>query len=314
MNRHFKKYLFYFLGRIFYALRFYDKSIFYYSKGLRFRIFFLDIQDRYKKSILKGKQKNSYVVKGGLGDILQHLPFMIENKSLSFIVLTYFKGAAKFLEDLGISNCKFIYYVDRIEYSRYNKLLNEKINVYQCPRNILFKSPPFLKINVDFQDKQRKVIGVHLNSSHMNQINTIPELFFLNLTKKIIKNKFNLLVFCSDQEFKKMKEIKSKFIKYSHNLNVIDNLACVPNCDAFIGSDSAFKTMSSMLGIPTIVIIPNNQTSTFTKRTFLHPYVGREIMSIYTFTNINEKKISNCLSYVEKKLNEIFGLDSSQHE
>ena len=100
MNRHLRKIFFYCLGRFFYLVGLYDKATFYYSKAIRFRFFFIDIQDRYKKSITRGSANKSFLLKGGIGDILQHLPFMLENKSLRYIVVTHFSEAKYFLENL----------------------------------------------------------------------------------------------------------------------------------------------------------------------------------------------------------------------
>jgi hypothetical protein len=306
MNRHIRKLFFYFLGRLFYKVRLYDKATFYYSEALRFRFFFLDIQERYLQSIIKSKEENFYVIKGGIGDILQYLPFVLENKKLHYVVLTYFKDARNFFVSLGVKNCKFIYYESREDYSKYNKLLNTQKNTYQCPRSIFFKSHPFGGIKKILFDNKRKTIGLHFNSSQMNQINTFPIGLQTKLIKMLIKDKFNLIVFSSKNEFKKMKIIKSRFIKYSHDLDLIKNLARVNNCDIFIGSDSAFKTMSSMLKIPTIVIIPNDQTSSFTKRMFFEPYTKKNILSIFLLKVTNNKKMNNLLISIQKKISDIF--------
>lgn len=302
MNRHFKKFFFYFLGLYFQIIGSHKKAIFYFSKAIRFRFFFMDIQKRYKKSIIKSKVKGSYVIKGGIGDILQYLPFVLENKGLRYIVLTYFKDAPVFFTSLGIVNCQFIYYSDRYEYGKYNRLLNSQKNTYSCPRDVFFSRVPFKAVKEKFLDVSRKLVGLHFNSSQINLINTIPKKLQINMIKMLVKEKYNVIVFSSNNEFKTMEKIKSKFVKYSHDINLIKNLAKVIHCDFFIGSDSAFKTMASMLKIPTLIIVPNDQTSPFTKRMFFEPYLNSKTLSIYHFKKNTSQDFAKTLTYVKKRI------------
>ncbi len=303
MNRHLKKFFFYFLGRFFFSIRSYKKATYYFSKAIRFRFFFIDIQERYKESIFKSKVRGSFVIKGGIGDILQYLPFVLENKKFRYFVLTYFKDAPGFFSDLGVTNCKFIYYFDRNEYGKYNKLLNSQKNTYPCPRDVFFSLPPVKDVKEKFIDANRKIVGLHFNSSQINLIHTVPQNLRRELINMLIKNQFNVIVFSSNDEYKAMEKMKSKYIKYSHNTNLIKNLAKVIHCDFFIGSDSAFKTMSSMLRIPTIVIYPNIKMSSFGARMFFKPYLKAKILSIYKFKKNTEEEINKVLSFVQSKIN-----------
>jgi ADP-heptose:LPS heptosyltransferase len=105
-----------------------------------------------------------------------------------------------------------------------------------------------------------------------------------------------------------MEKIKSKFVKYSHDTNLINNLAKVTHCDFFIGSDSAFKTMSSMLKIPTIVIYPNIKMSSFGYRMFFKPYLSSKTLSICHFKNNTRKEIIKTLTHIKKIMLLFFGL------
>lgn len=285
----------------------YQKANFYFSKAIRFRFFFMDIQERYKRSIFKSNVKGSYVIKGGIGDILQYLPFVLKNKELRYVVLTYFKDAPKFFFDLGVTNCQFIYYFDRYEYGKYNRLLNSKKNIYQCPRDIFFSSQPFKGIKEKFVDANRKLVGLHFNSSQINLVHTIPKDLQKDLINMLIKDQFNVIVFSSNDEYKAMEKIKSKFVKYSHDINLIKNLAKVIHCDFFVGSDSAFKTMSSMLKIRTIVIYPNIKMSSFGQRMFFEPYLKAKILSIYKLKKDTSEEISKTLSLVKNEITLLLG-------
>jgi hypothetical protein len=302
MNKPFKKIFFYFLGRFFYAVGLFNKATIYYSHATKIRFFFLDIQERYKKSILKSKRGNFYIIKGGIGDILQHLPFMLENKNLKFFILTYFSDAQAFLHNLGVYNCKFIYYFNKYEYRKYTRLLNLKKNVYSCPRDIFFSKLPFEGIEERFVDVKRRTIGLHFNSSQMGLIKTIPKALQEKLIKMLIINDFNVIVFSSHKEYLAMDKIKSICVKYSHAINLEKNLAKVIHCDFFIGSDSAFKTMSTMLKIPTLVIIPNDEVSSFGHRMFFQPYLITKILTICRLKKNTTEEINKTLSFVQKKL------------
>ncbi len=268
----------------------------------------MDVQERYKKSILKSKVKGTYVIKGGIGDILQYLPFVLENKKLRYIVLTYFKDAPNFFFGLGITNCQFIFYSNKDEYSRYNIMLNSNNNIYSCPRNIFFSSIPFKGIKEKFIDTNRKLVGLHFNSSQINLIHTIPKQLQISLIRMLVKEKFNVIVFSSNNEYRTMEKIKSKYVKYSHDINLINNLAKVIPCDFFIGSDSAFKTMASMLKLPTIVIYPNIKMSSFGHRMFFEPYLNSKTLSICHFKKNTSEEISKTLTHIKKKMLLLFGV------
>jgi hypothetical protein len=302
MNRHFKKFFFYFLGLFFQTIGSHKKAIFFFSKAIRFRFFFMDIQKRYKKSIIKSKATGSYVIKGGIGDILQYLPFVLKNKKIRYIVLTYFKDAPNFFFGLGITNCQFIFYSNKDEYGKYNRSLNCQKNIYQCPRDIFFSSQPFKGIKEKFIDAKRKVVGLHFNSSQINTAHTIPKDLQKKLINMLIRDQFNVIVFSSNDEYKAMEKIKSKFVKYSHDSNLIKNLAKVIHCDFFVGSDSAFKTMSSMLKIHTIVIYPNIKMSSFGQRMFFEPYLKEKILSIYKLNKNTSEEISKTLSLMKNEI------------
>jgi hypothetical protein len=85
MNRHFKKYYFYFLARIFDSLGLYEKSVHCYAETIRFRSFFWDSQARYAIAITKNPKKINLQIQGGIGDFLQHLPFILKNKSIDYL-------------------------------------------------------------------------------------------------------------------------------------------------------------------------------------------------------------------------------------
>jgi hypothetical protein len=132
MNRHFKKYYFYFVARLLDLLSLYDQSIAYYSKVIQIRTFFWDVQKRYIAAYQKSSKKSYLEIHGGVGDFLQHLPFILKHKSAKYIVATHFLGAKDFFETLGIQVSKYYFYNNpdehRVIRSELKKLLVIALN------------------------------------------------------------------------------------------------------------------------------------------------------------------------------------------
>jgi hypothetical protein len=70
---------------------------------------------------------------------------------------------------------------------------------------------PFKGVKERFTDANRKLVGLHFNSSQINLINTIPKKLQINVIRMLIKAKYNVMVFSSNNEYKTMEKIKSKF-------------------------------------------------------------------------------------------------------
>ena len=112
MNRHIKKYYFYFLARIFDSVGLHQKSVPYYAETIRFRSFFWDSQIRYAEAIVKNPKKITLQIQGGIGDFLQFLPFVLKHKSYSYTVLTHFLYAESFFKALGIKVKTYYFYTN----------------------------------------------------------------------------------------------------------------------------------------------------------------------------------------------------------
>ncbi len=79
MNRHIKKYYFYLIARCLCLFGLYDRALPYYSKVIQFRTFFFDVQKQYRRAYEKSAKKCDLEVHGGVGDFLQHLPFILKH-------------------------------------------------------------------------------------------------------------------------------------------------------------------------------------------------------------------------------------------
>ena len=110
MNKHFKKYFFYFLARIFCLFGLYDRSLLCYSKVIQFRTFFWDVQAQYIDAYEKSTKSCDLEIHGGVGDFLQHLPFMIKHPNYNYVVITHFVKAKAFFKALNIHIKKIYFY------------------------------------------------------------------------------------------------------------------------------------------------------------------------------------------------------------
>lgn len=71
-----------------------------------------------------------------------------------------------------------------------------------------------------------------------------------------------------------------------------------------IASDSVFKTMASMLNIPSIVLHKDNKNP-FRDRTFIEPYVKAGSMYVYKYQNL-EDEVGDALSFTMKHIKTLF--------
>ena len=78
---------------------------------------------------------------------------------------------------------------------------------------------------------------------------------------------------------------------------IMDSLSLVHQCDFFVGSDSAFKTMASMLKIPTIVLHENSPNH-FRDRVFIKPYLNSKVMFVYKYKKLQGLEVKKAIQYV----------------
>ncbi len=301
MNRHFKKYYFYFLGRLFDVLGQYDQSFANFAKVIRFRTFFWDVQSRYVAAYQKSSKDFSIEIHGGIGDFLQHLPFILKNKSARYIVATHFKGAPSFFKSLNVKVDRYYFYSNKEEYREIRKLLKQDEHSYICPRALFFKAWPFGKLKVSSHTK-RKTVGIHSGASSLASYKTIPVEFIKALVEYLNQEGFKVILFGTKSELSNMQSLKNKDTLFASDTNIIKNLSRVEHCDFFIGSDSVFKTMASMLRKPTIVLHQNHKNN-FRDRVFIKPYVKQHLMDVYKYTNFNKREMKTALQFISNMMN-----------
>jgi ADP-heptose:LPS heptosyltransferase len=300
MNRHFKKYYFYFLGRLFDVLGQYDQSFASFAKVIRFRTFFWDVQSRYIRAYQKSSKNFSIEIHGGIGDFLQHLPFILKNKSAHYIVATHFRGAPSFFKSLNVKVDRYYYYSSKEEYREIRDLLKRNRNTYICPRALFFKTSPFKTLNT-LKKTKRKTVGIQPGASSLGSHKAIPVDFIKDLAGYLNQESYKIILFGTKKELSEFKNLKHKDIMFASDKNIIKNLSLVNRCDLFIGSDSVFKTMASMLKKPTIVLhqhIKNN----FRDRVFIEPYVKSRIMDVYKYSNFNKTQMKSALQFISNTM------------
>ena len=304
MNRHFKKYYFYFLARIFDSVGLHQKSVPYYAKTIRFRSFFWDSQTRYAEAIVKNPKKITLQIQGGIGDFLQFLPFILKHKSYSYTVLTHFLYAEAFFKALGVKVKKYYFYTSWEDYLEIRDRLQKVPDTYICPRTLFFKTNPFISTKKKVL-KKTYVVGIHMGSSKLAAGKALSLDFVLKLLTWLTHAKYKIILFGTKDELKSLLSKTHRAISLAQDQNVIKNLSLVNQCDLMIASDSVFKTMASMLKIPSIVLHKDN-TNHFRDRTFIEPYVKAKCMSVYKYKSLEGREVDTALVFTIEAINTLF--------
>jgi hypothetical protein len=279
----------------------YDKSFANYAKVIRYRTFFWDVQSRYVAAYQKSSKDFSIEIHGGIGDFLQHLPFILNNKSAHYIVATHFKGAPSFFKSLNIKVDQYYFYSNKEEYRAIRNLIRKHGHTYVCPRTLFFKASPFGN-PVTSKHTKRKTIGIHAGASSLGSHKAIPGGFTNELLAYLNRENYKIILFGTTKELSQMQTFKNKDIVFASDKNIIKNLALVNDCDLLIGSDSVFKTMASMLKKPTIVLHQNIKNN-FRDRVFITPYINEQLMYVYKYTNFNKTDMKSALQFISNVMN-----------
>ncbi len=308
MNRHFKKYYFYFVARVFDFLGCYEKSIASYSKVIRYRTFFWDVQTRYAHACQNSSKTCAFQIHGGIGDFLQHLPFILKNKSAHYVVLSHYEDAPKFFSSLGIKLKEFHFYSSLDEYRAIREKLKYFTQSYICPRSLFFERQPFnSEINLNL--KSKFIIGIHAGSSKLGANKALSKEFVKALTKHLIASNYKIILFGAPDELKKLNISSNKNLMIPISKKITDSLSLVSHCNFFVGSDSVFKTMASMLKISSIVFCEDNKNN-FRDRVFIKPYLNHKVMHVYKYKKLEGMEVKKAIRYVSELCHEQFKVKS----
>ena len=136
-----------------------------------------------------------------------------------------------------------------------------------------------------------------MGASAIGSIKAIPANFILKLIECLLQKRYKIILFGTKEELSRIKMPSHKNIMKATYKDVIKNLTLVESCDFLIGSDSAFKTMSAMLKIPTMVL-HHNSPNNFRDRVFIQPYIREGIMHVYRYTNLNGDEMKTALQSI----------------
>jgi hypothetical protein len=293
MNRHIKKYYFYLLARCLCLFGLYDRSLPYYSKVIQFRTFFFDVQSQYMHAYEKSSKLCNLEIHGGIGDFLQYLPFMMKHPKENYVVVTHFPKAKEFFKVLNINVNKIYYYESGDQHRAIKDKLRKHMYSYLCPRELFFKTDPFGRSTLTIP-KRKPVIGLHISTS-IHTGGQLDKKFVLKLIKILLNQKMTVVLFGTQSELKMLHLGNHPYLIFASHKNIISNLALVKYCDLLIGSESVFKTMSSMSGIPTLVYHADNNNH-FRDRVFINPYIKAGVMTVYKYQAL-EKEIDLAIDF-----------------
>jgi len=234
------------------------------------------------------QEQNSplFYSEGGVGDTLQHLPFMVLNKKARYCMMNHYKGAKELLKFLGVKPEYTFHYKTDIQKLELLKGMGLKEPMQQVPRTKYFSSNPFPQQKLLFTNG-KPVVGVHLCGSKFSSDQYIKN----GVATKSIPgatvdalNGYNVILFGLPEEISRFGFKQSDTLKTITYLDIAKSLSYVEQCNAVVAADSAIKTMSSMLKIPTFVWM-SDHADYFRDVVFISPYVDDGVMKVFKYRN-----------------------------
>lgn len=261
----------------------------------------------------------SIYVRGGVGDFLQMIPFIMSHSSQEYCVHTHFSKAKEFFNEFGIENLK-VFNFNTIK--EHDNQIDEIISVSSpedregfgtCPR-FFYNTLTFKNESVELAEnlinsfkEKKKIIGIHPFGSEFST-NTyssfsLPNKFIpCSIVRELINEDFNYLIFGSKKEFANYGLEESDNVKFSSFDNIVHSLACVSHCFKFFATDSCFKTQSSMTRIPTFCILGDFEDKIRDKM-FIEQYVQDGVMKIFKFKDVHQQR-SEIVAFFKEALNQ----------
>jgi ADP-heptose:LPS heptosyltransferase len=223
-------------------------------------------------------------VKGGIGDFLQCLPYMLSSPKHRYLVASHYARVLEFFAAVGLT-------VEELSLGRLTGINN-------CPRQTFFLDNPFQEQEPLFTNGH-PVLGIHLGGSSYSlsvekRFGFPPKALPVTVFEALMSANadHNIILFGAAAELDTLipawRESESKRLKFVADDDVTVSLSRVAECSTFIGSDSAFKTMSAMLHIQTIVWIGDYKDD-FRDSVFIDPYVKAGIMAVVRYRDLSSE-------------------------
>lgn len=253
-------------------------------------------------------------VRGGIGDMLQSLWYIQNNKDDEYIVHTHYKNAEQIFDYLGATNVKYYYFSD---FQSHNDAVDEIVKdfgqeVQQQTKDIprafysgfqfSFADEEFALSAFESFEKEQYTVGLHpFRSGFANSVykdHNLPcSILPIEITKEIFEDDKNYLVFGSREELSSYGLEESGNIKFVSFQSILTSLNTVKYCKKFIGLDSCFKSMSSMQKIPTLCVI-GDFSDEIRDKMFINKYVEDGIMDILKSKDLLKEK-EDCISIIK---------------
>jgi len=246
-----------------------------------------------------------FYIRGGVGDFLQCFWFAKNNLNKEFIVHTHFKQAESFFKDLGLEKSSFYYFNNIQEHDeQVDKILtdhgeNSTANIRECPRafysDIEFSEESKNKAEAfceRFKNK-KPIIGIHpfgsgFSTDTYSKFNLPQKYIPSKIVKHIINDEYNYIIFGSKSELDSYGLEESENVLHT-DMDIQSCLELVKKCFKFIGTDSCFKTMSSMCRIPTYCILGDFQDE-IRDQYFINQYELDNVMHVCRIKDINKEQ------------------------
>jgi hypothetical protein len=240
-------------------------------------------------------KSGNFLIEGGIGDFLQNLPFVLANRSQNYryFVLTHFTDAHVFFDTIRQPIQQFFFYSDLNQLKEARASLAKMSNCIRCPRSKYLSNINLVSRKLLFKDT-KPVVGVHVGGSEfsiktLKQFGHVSKALPPSLPIRLLSDTMNVQLFGSEAEISKMKLHERKNFKIVCDRNIMFSLSYVAQCTFFVGSDSVFKTMSSMLKIPTIVWLGDYRDD-FRDQMFINPYLSDGVMSVIRYRNLESQE------------------------
>lgn len=254
------------------------------------------------------------LLSGGAGDFLQCAPFMLANRHLPirYLVASHLHGADDLFRALGITVEKIAFFHDMASQNQVLETFRHLGELQPCPRYQYFQAPPFA-VPARLFDEQRKTLGIHLGGSTFSiqlqkqfglPIKALP----IRLLREFLDETVNLLVFGSQAEIAALQVAEQDNLRFVCFPEISKSLAYVSHCDGFVGSDSAFKTMSAMLRIPTVVWM-GNYVDPPRDQTFINPYVRDKVIFTFRYARLDDEEVRAGARFSRASLKNVLSAD-----
>lgn len=221
-------------------------------------------------------------IKGGIGDFLQCLPHVLAHPGQRYFVASHYDRAPEFFRSFGIE----------VEDASYGRIAGAD----PCPRQLFFDANPFPRLPPMFCD-DGPVVGVHLGGSRYSlsiekRFGFPPKALPRSVLDAIVTagSQYNFMLFGAPDELAELGAVETPNFKIVRYEKVVASLSRVSECSAVVASDSAFKTMSAMLRIPTVAWVGDYKDE-HRDDNFVDPYVRSGVMSVYRYRDLGDRRV-----------------------